>query len=74
MNETQVGFLLLIIGVVLFIYLFPSFIANRRKHRNLIAILVINLFLGWTFLFWVLALAWAVIDDSPHMVVIKHER
>jgi hypothetical protein len=40
-----------------FVYLVPS-IVGRRK-RNAVAIFVLNLLLGWTFLGWVLALVWA---------------
>lgn len=41
------------------LYVLPCFIAFRRKHRNRTAILVTNLFVGWTFIGWVVALIWA---------------
>ncbi len=50
------------------IYLLPSINAVLRKHHQAGAILVINLFLGWTFLGWVIALAMscgAVKNDKP---------
>jgi hypothetical protein len=40
-------------------YLFPAIIAKCRKHNNYSAILVLNLFLGWSFLGWIVALVWA---------------
>jgi hypothetical protein len=40
-------------------YFFPAIIAAFRKHHNLLAIFLLNLFLGWTFLGWIGALVWA---------------
>jgi hypothetical protein len=58
--------LMVLVAIVLFgIYLLPTFVAAARKHRNLVAILIINLFLGWTLLGWVGALVWAVIVTGP---------
>lgn len=48
------------IGVLL--YFLPSVIG--RHKTNAVAILIFNLFLGWTFLGWVLALVWACTKDS----------
>ena len=38
---------------------FPDF----RKHNNIVAILVLNLVLGWTFLGWLAALLWSLNSD-----------
>jgi len=59
-----VGLIMLIgIGLVGFvIYFVPTLIAAIRKHGNLAAIMVINLFIGWTLLGWVGAFVWAVIN------------
>ena len=40
-------------------YFFPSIIAWFRGHHNTLAIFLLNLLLGWTFLGWVFALVWA---------------
>lgn len=42
------------------IYFAPALVASRRDHKNATAITVLNLFLGWTLLGWVVALVWAV--------------
>lgn len=55
----SVGLLILIIFLGLFIYFIPSFVAHSREHKNKTSILVLNIFLGWTFLGWVTALVWA---------------
>lgn len=52
------------LGISLIIFLFliyflPSFIANHRSHPNENSIFIINLFLGCTFIGWVISLAWA---------------
>ena len=46
------------------IYMIPTWVAERRKHKNKGAILVLNLLLGWTMIFWVVALVWACTDGS----------
>ncbi len=42
------------------IYFAPAFVAHNRKHKDENAIAVLNLFLGWTFLGWVVAMIWAM--------------
>lgn len=44
---------------LLFFFL-PAFIAFRRNHPNKVAILVINFFLGATFIGWIVCLVWAL--------------
>jgi len=47
---------LIIIGLV--VYLIPSIVAWNKKCGS--GVMVLNLFLGWTFIGWVAALIWAV--------------
>lgn len=56
------GVLLLAAGVGL--YLLPAIVAAKRNHRNLLAIILIDLFLGWTLIGWVVALVWAVYQEK----------
>lgn len=46
-------------------YFFPSIIGWLQKKRNLTAIFMLNFFLGWTVIGWIVALVWAFINDSP---------
>jgi hypothetical protein len=55
---------LVVLTLVLTIYFLPSLIAWAREKRNVGAILVLNLFLGWTLLGWVGALVWAMTRDA----------
>jgi hypothetical protein len=41
-------------------YFLPTLIAVRRHIPNDVSVAVVNLFLGWTFIGWVVALAMAV--------------
>jgi putative effector of murein hydrolase LrgA (UPF0299 family) len=45
--------------VVLALYFLPSVVAVARKVTHQGSVVVINLFLGWTFVGWVVALAMA---------------
>ena len=45
-------------------YFLPTLLAYCYRHKSAPSILVINLFLGWTIIGWVVALAWAVNPTS----------
>lgn len=49
----------------LVIYFLPTAVAFMRDHRNLVALAVLNFFVGWTFLGWVGALVWALYKEKP---------
>lgn len=48
----------------LMVYFLPTIIAGGRGHRNTTAIVLLNVFLGWTFLGWVVALVWSVLHGQ----------
>ncbi|HSZ69179.1 MAG TPA: superinfection immunity protein [Solirubrobacteraceae bacterium] len=50
---------LLVVVVGIGFYFLPTIIAVARKVTNQGSVLVINFFLGWTFVGWVVALAMA---------------
>jgi hypothetical protein len=52
--------ILLIFVIGLAFYFLPTMIAIFRPHHQCASIAVINLFFGWTFIGWVIALAWSV--------------
>lgn len=49
-------------------YFLPSIVALARSKRDLLAIFLLNLFLGWTVIGWVVALVWAAKTDVPMVV------
>jgi hypothetical protein len=55
---------LMLILFVLIVYFLPAIVAWGRWHRNEYAIGILNTFLGWTFVGWVIALVWACTDDT----------
>jgi uncharacterized membrane protein len=46
--------------VLAVLYFIPTVVAFNRQHHQRNTITVINVFLGWTFIGWVVALAMAV--------------
>jgi hypothetical protein len=46
------------LAIFLAFYFLPTLVAWWRGHRQLASILLLNLFLGWTVVGWVLALVW----------------
>jgi len=64
-NERKQYIGLVVLSVIGFLFYFlPSFVG--RQKRNAIAIFILNLFLGWTLLGWVLALVWACTREPEH--------
>jgi hypothetical protein len=55
---------IVILGIAFVVYFLPSFIAGLRDHRQNGAIFIVNLFLGWTFIGWVIALAWSFTSEA----------
>jgi hypothetical protein len=49
--------LLTLILIAIAIYFLPSLVAAKRNHHQTGMVMVINFFLGWTFIGWVVALA-----------------
>ena len=52
-------------GIGLLVYFLPTIIALVRSKRDKAAIFVLNLFLGWSVIGWVIALVWALKQDVP---------
>ena len=44
------------------LYFVPSLTAFVRRHPNRVAILLLNVLLGWTFFGWAAALVWAAVN------------
>jgi hypothetical protein len=49
----------LLFCVFVLMYFAPTFNAIQRRHMNLAPIAVVNIFLGWTLIGWVVCLAWS---------------
>jgi hypothetical protein len=49
------------IFILIVVYFIPSVCASEKK--NFSSIFALNLFLGWTFIGWVVALVWGLSKD-----------
>jgi Superinfection immunity protein len=47
-------------------YFIPSYVAYERKNPHLLAIVLVNILLGWTIVGWIAALVMALVD--PRLV------
>ncbi len=45
--------------ILLSLYLLPALVAYMRGHHDRLAILFLDLLLGWTVIGWVIALIWS---------------
>ncbi len=60
----------LILLSMLAMYFLPSIIGWNKKDAG--AIIAINVFLGWTFIGWVIALVWAITSaPAPTYVIVN---
>jgi hypothetical protein len=55
-------------GFTTVMYFLPSIIALARSKRDILAIFLLNLFLGWSVIGWFVALIWAAKNDVPVVV------
>jgi type VI protein secretion system component VasK len=59
-NAAGKAFLIVIIlAIVFLLYFLPALIAFIRDSKSATQVTLLNLFLGWTFLGWVISLVWA---------------
>lgn len=40
-------------------YFLPTMIAAQRRHHNTLGVFLLNFFLGWSVIGWIIALIWA---------------
>jgi len=60
-NDVFRGFILFILFLGL--YPLPGIIAFSNGKKNKVAILVLNVLLGWTVVIWIVALIWSLCND-----------
>jgi tryptophan-rich sensory protein len=59
MQSVGIGVLILIV-----LYFMPTLIAFSKDKSNKVAIMALNFFLGWTFIFWVISLVWSLTNND----------
>ncbi len=61
--------LFLVFVIPLFVLHFlPAIISGIRHTRNFVPILLINIFLGWTVIAWIIVLVWSLRDEPRYIV------
>jgi hypothetical protein len=68
-----VGGLILLL-ILAGMYFLPTIVAFNRNRHNKGAIFVLNLFLGWTVLGWVVSMVWAVSSSQPPVIVVQGQQ
>ncbi|WP_202595362.1 superinfection immunity protein [Halalkalibacter okhensis] len=53
--------------LLLILYPVPTLIAFARRKTNKVAITVLNIFAGWTFIGWVIALVWSLMNEKTEV-------
>ena len=62
------GFGAFILMVLFAFYCIPMCIAMFRNHQQMLAIIILNFFFGWTLLGWAVALVWSCTNPAQPMV------
>jgi len=70
-DSTSFVVMIVIIGLIA-TYFLPTIIALILHKRNTLAIFMLDLFLGWSLIGWVIALVWAVAKDKEQMIIIQN--
>ena len=50
--------------VSLGLYFLPTILAAVRHKRNILGVVLLNVFAGWTIIGWIIALVWSLTGDS----------
>jgi Superinfection immunity protein len=61
-----------VFGFGFLLYFLPAILGFAHTKRDAGAILVLNFFLGWTAIGWVIALVWALKQDAPLAIRSRH--
>ncbi len=71
-DKVPVGSFMALFIVSGLLYFIPSVIGILRKHHNLVGLIALNVFLGWTILGWVGALIWSLLRSTKSQTIIHH--
>ncbi|MGN0538395.1 MAG: superinfection immunity protein [Candidatus Fimenecus sp.] len=73
MDDFGTILLFLFIGIIGFLFYFlPSILGFVRHQPNKTAILILNIFLGWSFIGWIVALVWAFKKEAQPVQVVNN--
>lgn len=69
MSDSATPHQMMLIIICVVFYFAPTFNACSRKHPARASIFLLNLFLGWTLLGWVIALSWSASPKKQEVVI-----
>lgn len=72
--ETVSGYSLVLLLLVVLFYFYPTVVARQRWSPHWAGVLVVNILLGWTFVGWVIALAWAFSGENIRKRTMRERR
>ena len=52
----------------------PTIIAIARQTHSALGVFLVNLFLAWTVIGWIVALIWALSGDNRREVIVRVDR
>ncbi|MFU8814618.1 MAG: superinfection immunity protein [Pseudomonadales bacterium] len=55
--------------MLLALYMIPSIIAYSRRHQSRMAIVAVNVLLGWSLLGWIVAFVWSLTGNVERQQV-----
>lgn len=65
-GAVRVVMALFLAALVLALYLAPTLHARIQRHKDVAAIAIVNIFLGWSVVGWIWALIWANTSPGAH--------
>jgi len=66
---------IVIVIALVAVYFLPSIVAEtRRKHTGTAGVVIVNLFLGWTLIGWLVAFVWACTGKTDRDVKAEQRR
>jgi hypothetical protein len=64
-----------LISTLFIMYWLPTIIAIARQAHSALGVFLLNFFLGWTVIGWILALIWSLAaDNRMHEVIVRVDR
>ena len=60
--------------IVIALYFIPSIVALIRSKSNLLAIIALNILLGWTVIGWIVALVWSLTSNSKAQQIVINNK
>lgn len=58
-----------ILAMIFLMYWLPTVIAVVRQAHSALGVFLLNFFLGWTVIGWLIALVWALAADNRAIIV-----